>query len=220
MHVVDEVQGVNINACQPVHSLIKAWSQLLPSKILILDRTETWSYLLAGLCINTTVTSIEEALSQVGTSAEELHLLTGLSSTYTAADAVIVAPNRTHNLIILILDRAGLYRDHGCVLLEVLGEAWRVEHGEVWLGRRTHVLQSVEETVVVLCNHVASVHAHTTNLECSPNGVAREELVVRWDTSELNHAELHYQVVDELLSLGLGKSTLFNITCNINVKEC
>ena len=50
--------------------------------------------------------------------------------------------------------------------------------------------------------------------------VAGEELVVRRDTGELNHTELHDQVVDELLSLILGKSALVQVAQDIDVEEC
>ena len=38
---------------------------------------------------------------------------------------------------------------------------------------------------------VAAILTHTTYFESSPNWVAGEELVVRRNTGELNHTELH-----------------------------
>ena len=124
VHVVNQVQRVDIHTSQPVHSLVEAWFQLLPCQILVLDGTETWSNLLAGLGVDTTVTCIEDTLGEVGACSKELHLLTSLCCTYTAADAIIVAPYRTHHLVVLVLDRAGLHRNHRSILLEVVGESW------------------------------------------------------------------------------------------------
>ena len=63
----------------------------------------------------------------------------------------------------------------------------------------------MEETIVVLCNHVTAVHADTANFQSSPYRVTGEQLVVRRNTSELNHTELHGHMVDQLLSFFLGQ---------------
>ena len=52
---------------------------------------------------------------------------------------------------------------------------------------------------------MTAVHADTTNFQCSPYGVTGEQLVVGRNTSELNHSELEYEVVDALLSHSLSQ---------------
>ena len=134
VHIVNQVQCVHIDVSQPVEHIAEAGLQLLPGEVLAGDGAELRTALLAGLGIHTAVDGVEQGLGHIGTSTEELHLLTSLGSAHAAADAVVVAPDRTHHVIVLVLDRAGLHRDHRSVVLEVIGKTGRVEHGEVGLG--------------------------------------------------------------------------------------
>ena len=67
--------------------------------------------------------------------------------------------------------------------------------------------------------HVAAVHTKTSYFESCPNWVAREELVVRWDTSELHHAELHNDMVDKFLCFSLGQCTFLEVAVDVNIEE-
>ena len=77
----------------------------------------------------------------------------------------------------------------------------------------------MEETEVCLCDHVASILSETCNLKSRPNRVTGEELVVGRDSRELHHTEFHGHMVDQFLSLGLGESSLFQITVYININK-
>ena len=123
MHVVDHVQCSNIQMCKPVHHLIIFCDYLIIVKVLGSDRLILRSYLLFCLLINTTVDRVKKAFCKVCTSTEELHLFTCLCSRYTAADAVVIAPYRTHNIIVLILDGTCCNRDVCCIFLEVLRQS-------------------------------------------------------------------------------------------------
>ena len=133
VHVVDEVQCLHINASQPVHHIHETWHELLVSQYITLNGAILRTALIACLCVNTARNSVGQALSQVGTCTEELHLLTRLCSRYTAADAIVVTPNWAHYVIVLILDRACLYRNQRSVVLECLWQARAIEYSEVWL---------------------------------------------------------------------------------------
>jgi len=219
VHVVDEVQRLDIDSGQPLHHIHEAGHELIVGHHVALDRTVGGAHLLTCLAVHATTDGVGEALGEVGTCTEELHLLTRLSSAHAAADAVVIAPDRPHDIIVLVLDRAGLHRDVGSIALESLGQTAAVEHGEVRLGRWSHVLQCVEEAEVVLCHHVAAVLSDACHLERSPYRVAGEELVVRRDTGKLHHAELHHQVVDELLCIILSQRTLVEVACDVDVEE-
>ena len=78
----------------------------------------------------------------------------------------------------------------------------------------------MQETVIILSYHMTAVTTKSTNFKSSPYRVTREEVVVRLDTSELNHTKLHYKVIDQLLSLRLSKSTLLEISLDVDIKEC
>ena len=219
VHVVDQVQSLHINRSQPVHHVHKARHELFVSKYIALYGTEFRTTLLTGLGINTTRNSIGQALGQVGTSTEELHLLTGLCGRHTAADAIIVTPYRAHYIVIFVLDRTCLHRNQRSIVLEALRQTRTVQYSQVRLWRRTHILQCVKETEVVLGNHRTAILANTTHLKCSPYRVTREELVIRRNTGELHHTELHHQMVDQLLRISLSKSSLLEIALEVDVEE-
>ena len=123
MHVVDHVQCSDIQMSQPVHHLVIFCDYFIIVKIFRSDRLIAWSYLLFCLLINTAVDRVKKAFCKVCTSTEELHLFTCLCSRYTAADAVVIAPYRTHNIIILILNRTCCNRNICSIFLEVLRQS-------------------------------------------------------------------------------------------------
>ena len=77
----------------------------------------------------------------------------------------------------------------------------------------------MQEAIVALGHHVASVHAQARHLEGCPYRVAGEELVVGGDAGELDHAELQDHVVDELLGLGLGELASLEVALDVDVQE-
>ena len=133
VHVVDEVQCLDINSSKPLHHIHEARHELFVCQNVAFYWTVSRTALLASLRVYTTADSISETLSEVGTSTEELHLLTSLSSRNAAADAVVVAPDRTHHVVVLILNRACLNANPSSETLEVFRQTLAIEHGEVWL---------------------------------------------------------------------------------------
>ena len=81
-----------------------------------------------------------------------------------AADGIVVAPDRLHHVVVLVLHRAGGDGDLGGVLLEGLGQGRGVEDGQVGLGGGAHVLQGVEEAVAGPGDHAAAVHPDAAHL--------------------------------------------------------
>ena len=174
MHILNQVQSIYIKTCQPIHHAVK-----FGNNILILQNIASYaailrSNLVAALLINTTVNSIEQALSQVGTSTEELHLLTSLSCRYAAADGVIIAPLWLHSIIVLILDGAGGNGNLSCIALEVLRQRRGIQNSQIWLWGWSHILQGMEETVIVLGYHVTAINTSTAYLQGSPYRIAGE----------------------------------------------
>ena len=128
VHVVDEVQGLHIYACQPVHHIHEARQELLVCQHVAFYWTVCRSTLLAGLGVYTTADGIGKTLGKVCPGTEELHLLTSLSCGHAAADAVVVAPHWAHNVVVFVLDAARFHRNHCRKLLEVLGQSAAIEH--------------------------------------------------------------------------------------------
>ena len=77
----------------------------------------------------------------------------------------------------------------------------------------------MQEAEVILCDHRPSVHADSGHLQSRPHGIAGEQLIVRRNTGKFDHAEFHYQMVDQLLGFLLGDSALVEVTLNIDVEE-
>ena len=220
MHVVNHVKCTNIEVSKPIHHCVILLDNFVIIKVLWCDRCIFRTNLHLCLFINTAVDSVEKALSKVSSCAEELDFLTCLCCGYAAADWVIIAPYRTHHIIVLVLNWACCNWNMRSILLEVLRKSWRIKNCEVWLRWRSHILKCVEETVVVLCNHWTAVNTKTCNFECSPYRVAREELVVRLNSCKLNHTALHNKVVNKFLSLWFCKCTVLKVTLNVDVEEC
>ena len=139
MHVMDHVQSSNVQMSQPVHHNVVFLHNLIIVQILAGDRLIFRSNLLFCLLVFTAVDSVQKAFCKVCTSAEELDLLTGLGSRYTAADGVIIAPYRTHYIIIFILDRTCCNRNMSGIISECFWKTLRVKYGEVWLWSRSHI---------------------------------------------------------------------------------
>ena len=108
MHIVDDIQGVHINACQPFHHIGKGFHNLVVFQHIAFVLTVFGTDLLPGLFINTAVQRIKQTFCQVGACAEKLHFLTDSHGGYTACDTVIIAVGYTHQIIIFILDGRSL----------------------------------------------------------------------------------------------------------------
>ena len=196
MHVLDQVQYVYIQSGEPVHHLVVFSHYFIIIKVFRSDRCVSRSYLIFWLAVDTTVDRVKKAFCKVCSCSEKLHFFTSLCCRYAAADRIVIAPYRTHCIIIFILDRTCFNRNMWSVVLEVLRKTFCVKYSQVRFRRRSHVFQGVQETVVCLCYHRTSVLSHSADFQCSPNRVTREELVVRWDTCELNHTEFHCHMVN------------------------
>ena len=219
MHILDEVQHVDVQAGQPVQHLDILGQDLVIVQVLAGDGGVVGAALLMALLVHAAVDGVQQALCQVGAGTKELHLLAGLGGRHAAADGVIVAPHGLHHIIVLVLNRAGVDGHLGSVLLEALGQGRGVQNGQVRLRCGAHVLQSVQEAVAVLGDHAAAIHADAAHFQGGPHGVAGEQLVVAGDAGKLDHAELHHHVVDQLLSLALGQGAVLQIALDVDIQE-
>ncbi len=77
----------------------------------------------------------------------------------------------------------------------------------------------MQEAEIGLGDHRTAVHADAGDLQRGPDGVAAEQLVVAGDARKFDHAELHDQVVDELLGLALGQGAAVEVALDIDVEE-
>ena len=219
VHVLDDIQRIHVDMREPVHHALILHDDVVILEVLRTDRTVGRADLHARHFVHAAVDRVEQAFCEVRACAEELHLLARLCRRYAAADGVVVAPRGLHHVVVLVLDRARADGDARRIVLERLGQARGVEDGEVRLGGGPHVLERMEEAVVVLRDHVPAVHADARHFERRPDRVARKELIIRGDAREFHHAEFQHNVVDELLRLRLGERAAREVTLDIDVEE-
>ena len=105
MHVLDEVQHVDVQAGQPVQHLDVLGQHLIVGQVLAGNGGVVGAALLVALLVHTAVDGVQQALGQVGAGTEELHLLAGLGGRHAAADGVVIAPHGLHHVVVLVLDR-------------------------------------------------------------------------------------------------------------------
>ena len=219
MHIVNDIQGVDIKLTEPCACLIETRHNFIVVEVLGCDRVSDRSDLISGLLITSAVNSIQQALGKICTCTEELHLLTDTHRRNTACDGVVITELLTHKLIAFILDGAGVDGDLCTVLLEILRKIRAPKDRHVRLRCRSDILQSMEETVAHLRNHVASVKTDTADTLSDPCRVAGEELVVSRSSKEAHDTKLHDEVVDDFLDLRLGHGAVFEFFFCINIEE-
>ena len=204
MHVMDQVQYIHINVSQPVHPPVEFLDYFVVICIFGSDTLHLRSALNSVFFIKTAVECIQQSLCKVCTRSEQLNLLSRFRCRYTAADGIVITPLRFHNFIVLILDRAGINRNLCCVFLKVVRKARAVQYSQVRLRARSHILQSMKETVIVLGYHMSSIQTGSTNFQGNPGRVTGEELIILRNAGKFYHAELHSHMVNELLCLCLS----------------
>src|SRR5512144_3423171 len=105
MHVVDTVHRMHIGAGEPIHCYVEFRHHLVVVEEFTSHRRRSWRDLVARDFITAAVDGIEQRLCEVYASAEELHLLAEPHSRYATRNAVVVAPEWPHEIIVFILQR-------------------------------------------------------------------------------------------------------------------
>ena len=143
MHIVNQIEDIHINARQPVQHLIVFMHDFLIIEVFGCDRRirrtnlHRASVFGSVFLVSASVDGIEKAFGKIGTGAE----LACLGGGDAAADAVVVPPDRTHDIVVFILDRGCVDGDFGSIFLKCLWQAGRVKDGQVWFWGRSHIFQ-------------------------------------------------------------------------------
>ena len=219
VHVVNQVERIHVQACEPFEHQLVLREDLVVFQDAGGDRCSRRSDLCARLFIDTAVDGIQESLGEVGAGAEELHFLTRLGCGDATADGVIITPHAAHDVVVLVLDRGGVDRNLGGVVAEVFRQTIGVEDRHVGFRGGAHGFQGMEDAVIVLGDHGTAVVSEAGDGERGPDRVAGEQLVVSGDTREFDHAELHDEVVDDLLCVGLGDEAVAQIAFHVDIEE-
>ena len=132
-----------------------------------------------GVFATSTVDGKQQGLCQVGTCAEELNLLTDSLIGYAAGDTVIIAVTYfAHQIIVFVLDGAGIYGYLCTEFLEAFREFWSPKYGQVRFGRRTEVIQCLQEAEGSLRYLHTPVVETSANGFCYPSRVSSKDIVI------------------------------------------
>ncbi|CRH65533.1 Uncharacterised protein [Chlamydia trachomatis] len=209
MHVVDDVQSLNVGFGKPFQSLLVICLNLLVVKSSIsfwLDWVNNTliNNLHASHFIAATVDSVEQSLCGVNASSEELHLLTNAHWGNAASNSSVIAPVLTNIFIGLVLNCRSVDRDLCAETLVGFWKLWIPENSDVWLRTWPKMLksQSVEQTERSLSNKGATIIAEASIGPSCPVWISREDCVVILSTQEAHNTKLHNQSINDFLSIG------------------
>ena len=206
--VVDDVEGLNVGAHNPVQHLLVLFPDVVEvQRTVALNTLVVGNDELTAHFVTAAVDGVKQGLGGVNAGAEELHLLTYAHRGYAAGDSGVVAPVLTNLGVRFVLNRGGLDGDGGAEVLVTLGQVLIPEDGDVRLGSRAQVAQGLQQTEGGLGDQGTTVVAETSVRPGGPVGVAGEDLVVSDGAQEADNAQLHDQVVDQLLSARLSDLT-------------
>src|SRR5699024_10124820 len=220
MHVVDDVQCIDIYLCKPFHHVTEFALYFIVIQIFGCDRTVLRSHLILGNFVHTTVDCVKQTFCKVCAGSEELHFLTYAHRGYAACDCVVITMCHSHQVIVLILDGRRL---DGCLrteTLEVFRKSCGPQYGQVRFRCCSKVLQCMKVTVGHLCNHRTSVDSHTSDRLCYPCRVSGEQCIVFRCSRKFYKTQLHNEVVDEFLNLLLCECAVCKVTLSIDIEEC
>ena len=213
------VQRVDVGLREPVQHRVEALDHLVVVQHITRDRRELRPDLLAAHLVAPAVQRIQHRLGQVDAGAEELHLLADAHCRDAARNGAVIARFRPHQIVGLVLDRAGIDRRLDREALEALGQPRRPEHGDVGLGRWSEVVQGVQHPECALGDERAAVLAHSTHHLGYPNRIAGEQFVVLRRAQEAHDAPLDDEIVDDFLGLRLRQRPFAKVPLEIDVPE-
>ena len=175
--------------------------------------------LLAVLLVAPAVEAHQHQLHEIGARAEELHLLTHPHRRDTAGDRVIVAVDRPHEVVVLVLYRVGIAGDLRRETFKGLRQRRRPQHREIRFGGRPQIIEGVEHTVGIFRHQSTPVLANAAKGLRYPHRIARKELVILRRTQMTRHAQLHHKIIHDLLRAALVKQSPRQVTLEINIEE-
>ena len=226
VHVVDDVQSHDVGLGQPFESLLIVGLDLLVIQGAVGFRLNRLDNALvddlhARHLVAAAVDGVQQGLGGVHTGCEELHLLAHAHRGDAACDGGVIAPVGADFLVGLVLDCRGVDGDLGAEALVGFRQLRIPEDGDVRLRARSKVLegQGVEQTEGGLGDQRTAIIAEACVGPSRPVRIAGEDRVVILGTQEAHDTQLHDQVVDDLLCVGLGDLTGLQVTLEVHVEE-
>ena len=219
MHVVDAVHGMDVGLCQPFHGDVEFRHDIIVIEDIAGNGQALRRHLVAGDLVAAAIDGVEQRLCEIDAGAEELHLLAEPHGGNTAGDAIIIARERPHQIVVLVLQRGRVLADLDAVALE---GGWHVlgpQHRDVRLGRRTEIVERVQHPETALRHQRASVQIHAADAFGRPVGIAAEQRIIVRRAQEADDPELLHQLVPELLRPRFVQHARFQIALDVDIQE-
>jgi hypothetical protein len=175
--------------------------------------------LLAGHFVAAAVDGVQQRLGDVGAGAEELHVLADPHRGHAAGDRGVVSVRRAQQLVVLVLQCAGVQGNLGAEVFEAVGQPGRPQHGQVGLWGGAEVVEGLQVPERRPGDQGAAVGAHPAQRLGHPGRVAGEKLVVRRGAQEPDDAQLDDEVVDQLLGILFGQAAFGQVAFEVDVEE-
>ena len=176
----------------------------------------TWSPLISS---RPPLSAYSSALARFTRAPKNCICLPSCHRRHAAGDRRVVAEARTQALVGLVLDRRGVDRDLRAEALEAVGQRRRPQHGQVRLGRRAEVVERLQVAEARARDERAAVLADAAERLGDPGRVAAEQLVVLGRAQEAHGAQLHDEVVDQLLRVLLVEHAGGEVALEVEVQE-
>ena len=219
MHVMDDVQGIDVHLCQPFHHVMEFFHDFLIVQVFRGDGTVFGSHLFFGHLVHTAVDGVQQAFCQVRPGAEELHFLAHPHGGNTAGNGVVVSMGHPHQVIVLILDGGRSDGSFRAEPFEFLRKPGGPQDGQVGLRSSSQVLQGMKIAERHLCHQCSSVDSHTADGFRHPGGVAGKQGVILRGPGEFYHPKLHDKVIHKFLNLLFRKPAALQIPLRVNIQE-
>ena len=210
---------MHVGACQPFHGGVELGHHVVEVEEVAGDRHCLGSDLLAGHLVAAAIDRVEQRLCEIDAGAEELHLLAEPHCRDAAGDAVVITPERPHQIVVLVLQRGGVAADLDAVALEGGRHMVRPENRDVRFGRRTEIVKRVQHPIAAFGHQCAPIQIHAADALGCPVGIAAEQRIIFGRAEEADDAQLLHQLVPELLRPRFVQNAVLQIALDIDIEE-
>jgi len=102
---------------------------------------------------------------------------------------------------------------------KAVGQTRGIPNRQIRLRGGAKVIQRLKKTKARFRYHRPTVVSHAANRLGHPGRIAREKFIVFRRTQKANDAKLNHEIVDDLLSLGLGEGTRCQVSFEVDVQK-
>ena len=179
MHEVDDVHCLVVDTGNFGQNFLIVRHYFLEFQCFTGQYGNTFYHDSTGIFATSAVDGKQQGFCKVGTCPEKLYLLADSLIGYTTCDTIVVAVTYfAHQVIIFVLDGAGIYGYLCTEFLEAFREFWSPKYGQVRFGRRTEVIQCLQEAEGSLRYLHTPVVETSANGFCYPSRVSSKDIVI------------------------------------------